>query len=260
MLNEDIVIRWLRQFGGEESQRVMFSLLQAVRFVTWPYLGEKMGEVDKIVRRDLRRVIDGKARKQGYVVVSCLDGVAKSGMEMGRLYADRANVYLPNVVETSAIKGLVEKKSDVKVVLFLDDFVGTGTQAKEYIKTHEALIRELGEQGLRTLFVAVIAHVQGAKALERFIEKRGLCLEFHALEFVSEDDRVFRGKKSRFKDEDQRHEAERICAHWGQRLEARHPMGYGDLELALVLERGCPNNSLPVFWSDRSFEPIFHRR
>ena len=261
MLSEDVVLKWLRQFGGEESQRVMFSLLQATRFITWPYLGEKMDEVDRIVRRDLKRVIGGKQRKQSYVVVSCLDGVAKSGMEMGRLYADRANVYLPNVVETSGIMALVKKKSeDVKVVLFLDDFVGTGTQAKEYLKRHEVLIRELGEQGLRTLFVTVIAHTQGAKALERFIERRGLGIEFHALEFVSEDDRVFRGKNTRFKDVDQRREAERICAHWGQKLEARHPMGYGDLELALVLERGCPNNSLPVLWSDRTFEPIFHRR
>lgn len=260
MLNEDIVLRWLRQFGEENSQRAMFSLLKATRFVTWPYLGEKMDEVDAIVRRDLKRVIDSKKKKQGYVVVSCLDGVAKSGMEMGRLYADRANVYLPNIVDTSGIKALVRKNSDVKVVLFLDDFVGTGTQAKDYLKMHDVLIRELREQGLRTLFVTVIAHTKGAKSLEQFIEKRGLGLEFHALEYVSEDDRIFRGKNTRFKDEDRRRDAESICAHWGQKLEARHPMGYGELELALVLERGCPNNSLPVFWSDRNFDPIFHRR
>lgn len=255
------VRHWLGLFGDAKEQRAMFSLLQATRFVTQEYLVGHMSSVDGLVRQGLKRTVDKQRKKHADVVVSYLDGVAKSGADIARLYADSARIYSRNIVDTSQVERLVSETDGIKVALFLDDFVGTGTQAKEYLEEHDELLRRLSARGIRTLYIAMIGHTRGVQALEDYIDDRKLDIELHAMEVVTDDDMVFTGSKSRFGDPDQRREAERLCTYRGKALEQKHPMGYGDMELALVFERGCPNNSLPVFWSDKGdFEPLFRRR
>jgi hypothetical protein len=43
-----------------------------------------------------------------------------------------------------------------------------------------------------------------------------------------------------------------------------HPGGYRDTQLLVVLYSNCPNNSLPILWSEvdgtpRAWEPLFRR-
>ena len=255
------VRRWLGQFGEEKEQRAMFSLLKATRFVTQDYLYGRMDAVDSLVRQGLRRTVDKQRKKHADVVVSFLDGVAKSGADIARLYADNARVYSKNIVDTLQVDKLVAESSGIKVALFLDDFVGTGTQAREYLQKHEELLRRLKARGIRTLYVTMVGHARGVQALEEYVDDSGLDVDFHAIEVVTDDDMVFRGNRTRFADADQRRTAESLCAYWGKKLEPKHPMGFGNMELALVFERGCPNNALPVFWSDKGdFQPLFRRR
>ena len=107
----------------------------------------------------------------------------------------------------------------------------------------------------------MVGHARGVQALEEYVDDSGLDVDFHAIEVVTDDDMVFRGNRTRFADADQRRTAESLCAYWGKKLEPKNPMGFGNMELALVFERGCPNNALPGFWSDKGdFQPLFRRR
>ncbi len=41
-----------------------------------------------------------------------------------------------------------------------------------------------------------------------------------------------------------------IAKEKGAISEPRLPLGYGGTELAVVFERGCPNNSVPILWGE----------
>ena len=248
--------------GKRATGNVLFAPGNAVHYAGVPRHGCMTAWVDLAVRQGLRRTINKQRKKHADVVVSFLDGVAKSGADIARLYADSARIYSKHIVDTLQVERLVAETDGIKVALFLDDFVGTGTQAKEYLEKHdEQPLRGLHAGGIRTLYVTMIGHARGVQALEEYIDDSKLDIDLHAIETITDDEMVFKGSKTRLTDADQRRTAETVSAYWGKKLEPKHPLGFGDLELALVFERGCPNNSLPVFWSDKSdFQPLFRRR
>jgi hypothetical protein len=46
---------------------------------------------------------------------------------------------------------------------------------------------------------------------------------------------------------------------YGKKLYKNHMLGYKDSQLLLGLEHNTPNNTLPIFWSEEEWSPIFKR-
>jgi hypothetical protein len=222
-----------------------------------------MCTVDQVVRRGgdvIHRRVEGKL-KRSEVLVSYLDGPAKSGALFARLFAEEAKIYVDNIVEKGQLAEAIADRKGVQALVFVDDFVGTGKSAATHLRElDEAIGEAVIEKKLKVVFAAVVAYMDGWKHLESLANELTMSVDMHAIEVIDERSRVFDEGSNSFRDDKERQLAEHLARRFGMNLQPRCPMGFGDLQLAVVFERGCPNNSLPVLWSAaRSWVPLFPR-
>jgi len=263
-ITADKVRAWLDQFGGVHEQRAIFTVLQGLHFYSNEFVRQKMDEVHNIVRRGLvHRRERGKLRRSD-ILVSYLDGPAKSGAEFARLYADEASIYVDNVVERGQLREILLTRTDIQALVFVDDFVGTGQSASEYLTALDTELADIVlERKIKVVFAAVVAYIDGWRCVEEITKELHIPVEPHACELLDETAKCLGERSSTFSDPSKREYAKKIALRHGKILEKRCPLGYGDLELAVVFERGCPNNSLPILWSESAshgFAPLFKRQ
>ncbi|MDD3473369.1 MAG: AAA family ATPase [Syntrophaceae bacterium] len=262
-ITEDKIRSWLEQFGDLKDQRAMFKILKGLRYYSNFFVREKMKEVDGIVRRNVIQKVENRRFKRSDILISYMDGPAKSGAHFARLYADEAKIYVENVVEKGKLDEVLKANDNLKGIVFVDDFVGTGQSASEYLTGLQSIIKEATvNRGLKVFFIVVIAYSEGWKNLEKSFEQIGLPIETHACEILDEKAMCFGGKSSVFPDPAEREFAKKVAVTYGKQIVRKNPLGYGDLQLAVVFERGCPNNSLPILWSESvtpKWMPLFKR-
>ena len=264
-ITEDRVRDWLEQFGAPTKQRLMFTILQNLTFYSNSEIRAKMKEIESIVRRDLTRRLEPGQRKRADILVSYLDAPAKSGAHLARLFADVAGIYVDNVIEKGKISAELASRDDIQAIVFIDDFVGTGNSAIEYIKE---IFHDLESAGIETfpklVFASVVAYVDGWAKLQNNIASLKMPIELHTCEILDKRHQCFSDDSAIFMNQLEREQAQEIATEIGFKLEKRNPLGYGNLQLALVFEHGCPNNSLPILWDESSsnefkWRPLFKR-
>lgn len=262
-ITEDRVRAWLEQFIGPKEQRAMFAILKGLRFYSDGFVRQKMGEVHGIVKRGLIRGIEPGKVKRSDILVSYLDSPAKSGGRFASLYAEEASIYVENVIEKGKLAQALAEKEDVGVLVFVDDFVGTGRSACEYLRQLDVTISQIvAERGIKVFFIAVVAYVVGWKSVEEAAENLQMNVQSHCCELLDESARCFGARSVIFSDAKEREFAKSIALRHGKMLQKRQSLGYGDLEMAVVFERGCPNTSLPILWAESSsprWVPLFKR-
>ena len=264
-ITEDEVRGWLRQFGSPIQQRLMFKILQNLRFYSDDLLRSKMKEAHGIVRRGLVREYKPGQRKRGDILVSYLDSPGKSGGgRYAKLYADENGIYYNNVVERSKLARVVsERKNDLQALVFIDDLVGTGRSAQDYFrKLSQGSGQVLREAGLRIYFIAVTGFVETQQSIESTLTECDLPVEVHICGPLDSSAKCF-GEHSRiFPEVTERSQAETIAYGYGARLVRKNPLGYGNCQLAIVFSDSCPNNSLPILWAESDnplWKPLFKR-
>ena len=253
-ITEDKVRAWLEQFGGPKEQRCMFKLLQGLRFYGTDVVRHHMAEAYTIVNREIVwEVASGKSGKpkRSDILVSYLDGPAKSGSFLARLFADEARIYADNVVEQKNLVNVINRTTSAKALVFLDDFIGTGNSAAHYLRSIDAEICSLvNERKIKCFFVAVASYLDGWKKIEKTEEILKMNLQAHSCDIIEKNARCFSDDSIIFSDSVEREKAKALASLYGRQLLKKNPLGYGNLELAIVFERGCPNNSLPILWAE----------
>lgn len=264
-ITEDQVRAWLAQFGDYISQRLMFKILQGLRFYSEDVLRAKMKEAHGIVRRGLVRQIKARQRKRGDILVSYLDGPGKSGGgKYAKLYADENGIYYDNVVERSKLAEIVSNEGEgLQAIVLIDDFIGTGKSAQEYLKQ---LVEESGhvlkKANLKIYFIAVAGFQESQKSIENTIADYSLPIDIHICDPLDSSAKCFSGDSQIFPDKAERLEALRIVHEHGVRLVKRNPLGYGECQSAVVFSDNCPNNNLPILWAESvelPWRPLFKR-
>ena len=235
-MTEDKVRAWLEQFGGPKEQRCMLKILEGLRFYGTDVIRFKMAEAHTIVRRDIVWQVasgkSGKEAKRSDVLISYLDGPAKSGAFLARLYADEARVYAENVVERKDIVNVLSKNPSIKALVFVDDFVGTGQSASDYLRDLDIEIGQLTkEQNIKCYFMATVAYLAGWKKVENIASNVQMDLQTHACEIIDETSQCFSDRTEVFQDKSDREYAKKLAILYGRQLVKRNPLGYGDLEL-----------------------------
>ena len=264
-VTESSVRRWLSQFGESSDQRLMLKLLSHLQFYTSDLVRGKMKEAHGIVSRSLERRSLGERRKRSDIIVSYVDGPAKSGAHFARLYADENEVYFDNVVEYGRIAKALAEKQGRQALVFVDDFMGTGTAASEYFRRLVAdygrdIQSHIQRSNLRLFFVVVCAFEKAQMKLDGVVEELNLPLQVHICDSLDESARCFSDRSSIFPEPALRERARQIAYLHGARLENHAPLGYGDCQATLVFESNCPNNSLPILWAEsKDWRPLFKR-
>lgn len=261
---EDNVRAWLRQFGDNSDQRLMFQILQNITFYTEDRIRSKMRVARGIVERGLTRKIEGSKRKRANILVSYLDSPGKSGAYYAKLYADENEIYYSNVIERSRLSEVLERSDGVEALVFLDDFMGTGDSACQYFSK---MAQECGEllrnkAGLQTFFVTICGFETAKVRVEKALQRLCLSVNVHICDPLDESAKCFNEQSQIFSDATERDRAKNLAYSHGSSLAKGDPLGYGDCQATVVFAHSCPNNSLPILWKESKsppWRPLFRR-
>jgi len=274
-ITDNHVRTWLNQFEDNKKQRLMFKILQNLKFYTSLNVRAKLKEAHDIVKRGLMWKIKGRQRKRGDILISYLDQPGKSGAFITTIYRDENSIYYENVIEKSRItKELVKKskKESPLALVFIDDFIGTGNSAcnyfKQIVEEHGKILKRLLQEPseienmpkLKIYFIVISGFQEAQAKIEKVLNKLGLLVEVHVCDPLTDVDKAFNNKCKIFENANQREEAKKIAYEYGVKLEKKNPLGYGDCQSTVVFEFNCPNNNLPILWKkSKEFKPIFER-
>lgn len=260
-IGEDKVRAWLNQFGDNSNQRLMFKILEGLTFYTQANIRQKMREGQGIVMRSLAHknlVHKIEKKKRSDILVSYLDKLAKSGAHYAKLYADENKIYVGNVIEKAKLGDAITKAVDINALAFIDDFIGTGDSACKYFRELEEMYGDLLQK--QDLFLLFISGFVSAKTrVEDCLSELGLQVQIHICDPLDDSARIFGELSTTFSNPAERNRAREICYEYGARLVKSYPLGYGDCQAAIVFEDTCPNNTLPILWSEKDWVPLFPR-
>ena len=149
--------------------------------------------------------------------------------------------------------------NSINHVVFLDDFCGKGTQAIGYIKDYVKQIKKLSNACQVDYFV-LVARRDGLKNVkkETGVDSAKAIFELdESFKCFSSNSRYFANAKVGI---DKKY-CEEMCKKYGKKRtkDAKSPLGFNKDELLLSFFHNTPNNTLPIFWTDKDWYPIFNR-
>ena len=253
--------KWLDQFDSAEDQRLMFKLLSRVRFYSEDSVRAKMHEAFGIVRRNIRTVVNPRARRRRDILVSSLDdSAAKSGLTYCKLFADENGIADRCVQPLGGLSRRFGENHQIQRLVLIDDFSGTGRTLEGGLKKNLALLQRANVEGVRIVLIAVVGFAQARDRIERFMEQSGLEADVHFCDSLGAEDQAFSEQSAIFPDRSEREAAKQVAEAKGVMLVGKNSLGYGGTQATVVFYQSCPNNTLPVFWSEKNgWSPLFPR-
>ena len=148
---------------------------------------------------------------------------------------------------------------EVRRLIFLDDFCGSGMQGLEMGRKYVSLMNDVAHRTGIELECWYLTMLGTSAGLDK-VRASGL---FRYVEAVSELDDTYRifGEDSQiFRDAPPgvtRSEAERMAKYYGYRLAPTQPLGFEDCQLLLGFHHNVPDNTLPIVSRERQNPPWF---
>lgn len=148
-------------------------------------------------------------------------------------------------------------------LVFIDDIMGSGTQAVQYSARLLEHVREAAARSGVHLEICYFTMFARPKALDLV-----RTLHFDVVEAVHEidDSELAFSARSRVYAKPaagiSAAAAEAVARHYGQRLQPGSPLGYKDGQLLLGMHHNIPDNTLPIFWAEETamyWGPAFKR-
>lgn len=261
-ISDQQIRSWLGQFVTIEERRLMFSVLQSLRFYSADQIRAKVHEIHGIVTRGTtwhRKHRETMKRRD--VIVTYLDGPGHSGAEYARRYGDENQIYPDNICALNQVQELLTKRPDIKGVVMPDDFIGTGKTLSGLISTHSEELRSISGSVDEKVFLVVLCGIEtGISAVQNVIDQKDLRIRLHVLDTLKPTEGVFGGNSPAFNSETERNRARDVAYKYGLELLPEWPLGYGGSEATVVFENKIPNNCLPILWVARKgWRPLFRR-
>ena len=149
-------------------------------------------------------------------------------------------------------------------LIFIDDFCGTGTQARDMGAKYVPLMRQVAMRSnvsIEVWYLTLLATTNGLACLRQ-------ASVFDRVECVSELDSSYRAFDvdsqfyARPPSAITKAKAEEIARRYGERLQPGFPLGYGNSQLLVGFHHNVPDNTLPIFSHDQPqlpWYPVFPR-
>ena len=128
-ITSDHVRQWLGQVESNEDRRLLFKVLQNVRFVGEPEVREKWAQAHRRIRDKLPPFTRRSLTEQREdILVTYADGPGKSGAYYAGLYATVNEISSQRVVEPSLVTDAIDAVAEgsIRGVVVVDDMLGTG--------------------------------------------------------------------------------------------------------------------------------------
>ncbi len=145
---------------------------------------------------------------------------------------------------------------DIDKVVVLDDFCGSGSQATTFDKEFVVNLKK-DKPELIIDYYSLFAIEKGLNKVSNlhYNRVRSIFILDESYKCFSDNSRFFTTNEEHIK-----RACRTICNKYGRHLEPRNPLGYKNCQMLLGFHHNTPNNTLPIFWSEKkAWNPIFKR-
>jgi hypothetical protein len=270
-IGADDVRAWLNQRSGNRDQRLLFTMLKALRFISEAEVLERirgaklvvLGVAEVAVRRRT-------AERRNDIVITYVDGEGKSGQKYSAMYAEENLIASTSILPPSSFRisyeAHVAKFGVPKVIVILDDIVGTGKSLSTNLKNFtDENLDVFTLEGPSILAFALWSTLEGQQQVMNSLNKLEYTkIDFRAGEIFGDDAFAFLGKQGVFATGDDRDRARSVATDIGATIYRRAPLGFGGQGLLVVFPTTVPNNSVPLLHSGGKgpapqWRPLFPR-
>ena len=248
---------WLEQVEQPFEQRLLFTILANLKFVTVPQIGEALRDAHEraVARITPPRTRESKIEKRRDLLITYLDGPGKSGASYARAYAKENDVLLEGVVEPGkAQRRLSPEHERPNAVVVVDDLAGTGRTVADAI---DRLLAELGPQMTTREIPLVVILLYATEEAQSKVRARlqahpDVTTHLFVCNLLGDANRAFPASGIGFwLDEQTRDRAKALCVRLGSGL-YKDPLGFGSQSLLVAFPDTCPNNNLPILFASKS--------
>lgn len=249
------------------DQRLVFKILQNLKFYNEFEIREKLETLYKLVRRQINAagkskiLSEGKRKREDILVTYLDDSPAKGGSYYTKIFVDANNIYKDNSCVPNLIEKRIKEIRNLNCLLVVDDFLGSGkTLVENIISYKEELLYLTKERGLELIFGLITGFQEAKDKVEKHLQDLGISATVIIVDPLNESDMCFSNSSSIFKTSIERSKAHSICHRIGSTLDKKQPLGFSDSQTAIVFPINCPNNSLPILWKrNENWVPLFER-
>ena len=154
------------------------------------------------------------------------------------------------------------KNRNVDRYVFVDDFCGSGHQARDYLTKIVGPIKAF-DSTVKVFYFVLFATPEGMN----LIRNNTQCDDVQCIFELDDSFRCFSCASRYFPSSEQptiiAQFAEEMCRRYGRLLKPAAPLGYDNCQLLIGFQHNTPDNTLPIFWSAGStgnpWKPIFKR-
>ncbi len=268
-IGTDEVRAWFEQVESKREQRILFQILTRVRVYGEPSVREKLKSLHRILRQSLPVFIQKKRNdRRDDILVTYVDGPAKSGANYAALYAEENGILASLVVAPESLQAKYDeqlaKNQDVNAIVVVDDIAATGKTLANLLSEFVSEHRKILENTKLRAFSLVATSEGQATVLEKLKEFDDLDIDFRSADILLPSDRAFPTDLSGWDSRDRYEQAQSLCRDLGSRIYKSQPFGVGGLGLLVVFPITVPNNTLPILHSsnkhaDHPWKPLFPR-
>ena len=258
------IVQWLENFDTNEAEH-MIDLLRVFEYIPF---NEFMSRIDNLLAEIFKQVPNvedrfliypyGKVGKSGTLVTYPLRNTSSYKKRESKVKKELGLSWKKDFNIISHDYGKITDLDNVKNVIFLDDFVGSGDTFIKEFGTAE-MQEWLKEMKISKVFL--LASIAMESAVENINQK------FPNVKVIAEKRKkistTIGATKFLFSDINK---VAKIIMKYGNSIAVKAPpdqytpLGYGKSESLVSFFHGTPNNTLPIFWGDNKWKPLFPRR
>lgn len=256
VFNSDNITKWLNNFTGEKYQIEIEQRIALWMLCNFTYYNEE--EVNHLWHIVYKSFVHDIALRYGsgseaelslllsQTYFAAMGEASESGGLMLYYFRQQAGLPINRFFYPSAIP-----KNENGIVVFVDDLTLSGRSASSFFDEN------MKEMKFQTAFYLTLFASEEAK---QRIQQHNI--NVIASTVLGERDRCFSDQSILFHNFPELKEyAFEIAKAYGEKLSPNHPLGHKNGQYCFGLHYNIPNNTLPIFWSNRAnWTPIFPRK
>lgn len=252
----DEVRAWFEQVEGHRQQRLLFKLLQHLRFYGDVEIREALKTLHSFIRPSLPTfVIRKRTDRRSDVLLTYADGEGKSGQFYTSRYAETNGLAAKSIIAPYHFSEQVREKMGAGLkpaaLLFLDDLVASGRSLarnlSRFISANEVLLREM-KIPVTALALAVTPDgdqmVRDAMGVFDWLQ-----FDLRYVDIIGPREQAFAKDLGIWASQEEKERAKALCRDLGSLIYPHNPFGFGDQGLLVSFPVNCPNNTLPILHS-----------
>lgn len=250
------IINWLRNFKTYEIDKAL-SVLEKLEYIT-------ESEIIELYNERLKEFLKGNSNQK--IIIHPVSEYGKSGTLMSYYFKktpsyknnkDRIN-FFPHY---DNFKHKLKNYKTETAVVFIDDFSGSGNQFNKYYKTYIKPQISDNKNIVSLAFLTMFYLPRAKSSIEKSNPEIKLIGDIKYPVFLTNRS-VFGSRKNMLP-------IREFCHSYGKDLfsiydrETKtyqvHPLGYDNSQALIVFAYNPPNNTLPIIWSSKNWQPLYPR-